>query len=651
MLNVDDKEFLDYLKAENEHAKHWFDSNADLTTSIVEEIKARVQETDQSPAVRSGTWWYVSRTVEGLSYPIHCRATSRELAETTDADLILDQNIEADGHDFFDLGAFEPNPTHRYIAWSSDTAGNEHYTLRIRDASTGLDLGDTIPDTTWGGVAWSADSKHLFYVVADDTERPFQVRRHKIGTPLTDDEIVFTDNDERFFVGIELTRSGRFIIIHSGSKTSSEIHLLDASTPLTEPQCVRPRTDNVEYSVDDWGHTLVITTNLDAEDFCIMTAPHDDPSKWTEFVSHQPGHRITAAEPFEHTLAVHEWVNAQPRIRLVNTDGESRLIELTQSPHDIEFGPNENFSADELRVRVQSLTQPSTIIDINIHDLSHNVIRQTPTPGVNLADYVSERHWATADDGTNVPYDIVRHKDHHGALPAVIYAYGSYEISLPPWFSVARLSLLDRGLAWVLVHPRGGGELGRHWYLNGKFLSKRNTFTDVITATKDAVSRQLIDGERLAIRGGSAGGLMVGACITIEPQLFASAVAEVPFVDVVSTMSDPSLPLTVTEWEEWGDPRSEPYASYIESYSPYDNTRPANYPALLITAGLHDPRVSVHEPAKWTARLREVRTNDAPLLFKTEMGAGHGGPSGRYAAWEDEARTLTFLLETLTVTT
>ena len=347
MLNVDDKEFLDYLKAENEHAKNWFDSNADLTTTIVEEIRSRVQETDQSPAVRSGTWWYVSRTVEGLSYPIHCRATSRELAETTDADLILDQNIEADRHDFFDLGAFEPDPTHRYIAWSSDTEGNEHYTLRIRDASTGLDLGDTIPDTTWGGVAWSADSKHLFYVVADDTERPFQVRRHKIGTPLTDDEIVFTDNDERFFVGIELTRSGRFIIIHSGSKTSSEIHLLDASTPLTEPQCVRPRTDNVEYSVDDWGHTLVITTNLDAEDFCIMTAPHDDPSKWTEFVSHQLGHRITAAEPFEHTLAVHEWVNAQPRIRLVNTDGESRLIELTQSPHDIEFGPNENFSADE----------------------------------------------------------------------------------------------------------------------------------------------------------------------------------------------------------------------------------------------------------------------------------------------------------------
>jgi oligopeptidase B len=477
------------------------------------------------------------------------------------------------------------------------------------------------------------------------------VRRHEIGAPLTNDEIVFTDNDERFFVGIELTRSGRFIIIHSGSKTSSEIHLLDASTPLAEPQCVRPRTENVEYSVDDWGHTLVITTNLDAEDFCIMTAPHDDPSKWTDFVSHQPGHRITAAEPFEHTLAVHEWVNAQPRIRLVNTDGESRPIELTQSPHDIEFGPNENFSSDELRVRVQSLTQPSTIIDINIHDLSHHVIRHTPTPGVDLENYVSERHWATADDGTDVPYDVVRHKDYGGPLP---------QSSTP----MAHTKFpFHRGFRWLGSHSSTVDSPGCLYTLEAavnlvasgtsteSFLSKRNTFTDVIAATKDAVSRQLIDGEKLAIRGGSAGGLMVGACITIEPQLFASAVAEVPFVDVVSTMSDPSLPLTITEWEEWGDPRSEPYASYIESYSPYDNTRPANYPALLITAGLHDPRVSVHEPAKWTARLREVRTNDAPLLFKTEMGAGHGGPSGRYAAWEDEARTLTFLLETVTITT
>ena len=647
MLDVTDKEFLSYLEAENGYAQGWFDANADLTATIVEEIRSRVQETDQSPAVRAGNWWYSSRTVEGLSYPIHCRATSRDEAETDEADVVLDQNLEAEGHEFFDLGAFEPNHQHSLIAWSADTAGNEHYTLRIRDTTTGLDLNDLIPDTTWGGVAWSANSEHLFYVVADDTERPYQVRRHRVGAPTENDEIVCTDLDERFYVGIELTRSGRFIIIHSGSKTSSEVHLLNATKPLNDPVCVRPRVENIEYTVDDWGDVLVITTNLEAEDFCVMTATHDDPGGWTPFIPHEPGHRITAAEPFAQVLAVHEWVTAQPRIRLINADGTSRTIELADQPHDIEFGANETFDTETLRVRVQSLTQPSTVIDVKLDDLNHEIIRQTPTPGVNLDNYVSERHWATADDGTKIPYDIVRHKDHAGALPAVIYAYGSYEISLPPWFSVARLSLLDRGFAWLLVHPRGGGELGRQWYLNGKFLNKRNTFTDVIAATKDAIAQGLINDQQLGIRGGSAGGLMVGACITMEPELFTSAVAEVPFVDVVSPMSDPSLPLTVTEWEEWGDPRTEPYASYIESYSPYDNTQPGNYPAILITAGLNDPRVSVHEPAKWAARLRAVRTNNAPLLLKTEMGAGHGGPSGRYAAWEDEAKTLTFLIQTV----
>ena len=646
MLNVDDERFLQYLHDENAYAQQWFDEHRELTTTIVEEIRSRVQETDQSPAVSAGNWWYSTRTVEGLSYPIHCRASSPTEAEGPTAEIILDQNTEAEGHEFFDLGAFEPDHQHQLVAWSADTAGNEHYTLRIRDIGTGTDLDDTIPDTTWGGVAWSTDSRHLFYVVADDTERPYQVRRHEIGTPTSSDEIVFTDQDERFYVGIELTRSGRYIVIHSGSKTSSEVHLIDASHPLSEPQCVRPRAEHVEYSVDDWEQTLVITTNLDAEDFQIMTAPHDNPSDWTTFVAHEPGRRITAVEPFQGVLAIHQWANAQPQIRLIDSEGNSRTINLQQEPHDIEFGANENFITDTIRIRLQSLTQPSTVIDVQLNDLSHHIIRQTPTPNVTLDDYVSERHWASAEDGTTVPYDIVRHRGHHGAVPAVIYAYGSYEISLPPWFSVARLSLLDRGLAWILVHPRGGGELGRQWYLNGKFLHKRNTFSDVIAATNDAISRGLIDGERLAIRGGSAGGLMVGACITMQPNLYSSAVAEVPFVDVVSTMSDPTLPLTVTEWEEWGDPRSEPYASYIESYSPYDNTHPADYPAIFITAGLNDPRVSVHEPAKWAARLREVRTNDAPLLFKTEMGAGHGGPSGRYAAWEDEARTLTFILET-----
>ncbi|MEY2957951.1 MAG: hypothetical protein RLZZ01_519, partial [Actinomycetota bacterium] len=316
---------------------------------------------------------------------------------------------------------------------------------------------------------------------------------------------------------------------------------------------------------------------------------------------------------------------------------------------DVEFGPNEVWDTGVVRLTHQSLTTPARVLDVDVRTGATTVVKQTPTPNVELANYVSERRWATAVDGTQVPVDVVRHVDtpFDGTAPCCVYGYGSYEVSMPPWFSVARLSLLDRGFVWALVHPRGGGELGRQWYLDGKLLNKRNTFTDTLAVCDHLVDTGVAAPDRLAIRGGSAGGLLVGACVTMRPDRFAAAVAEVPFVDVVATMSDPTLPLTVTEWEEWGDPRSEPFASYIASYSPYDNTVPGPYPALYITAGLNDPRVSYHEPAKWTAKLRSVRTDDRPLILRTEMGAGHGGPSGRYDAWRDEARVLTFLLNTL----
>ena len=647
MRNTADPAFIKYLESENVHTNAWFSALEDTTQTIFSEIVSRVQETDNSAPVRYGDWWYVSRTVEGLSYQIHCRAHSAVEANTEAAEILLDQNALAEGYDFFDLGAFEPDPSHRFLAWSADVDGNEHYTLRIRDTTTGQDLADIIPDTTWGGIAWSQDASELFYVVADDTERPFEVRRHTLGTGTETDAVVWSEPDERFYVGIGTTRSGRYLVIHSSSKTTSEVHLIPTDSPRSSPTCVRPRVEGVDYSVDDWGHSLVVLTNFEAEDFMVATAPHEAPEVWTPLVPHTPGRRITSLEPFSTTLAIHSWSNAEPTITLLGIDGTTRVIDMGDEPHDIEFGPNENFECAELRVHTQSLTRPATVVDISLDDLSHRVVKTTPTPGVNLDDYVASRYWATADDGTKVPYDIVRRRDTTTAAPTVVYAYGSYEVSLPPWFSVARLSLLDRGVNWMLVHPRGGGELGRRWYLEGKLLNKRHTFTDVIATTRDAIERGLADPKRIGIRGGSAGGLMVGACVTLEPSLYTSAVAEVPFVDVVSTMSDPTLPLTVTEWDEWGDPRTEPFATYIESYSPYDNTAVGDYPALLITAGLNDPRVSVHEPAKWTAKLRALRTNDRPLLLRTEMGAGHAGPSGRYSAWREEAQTLTFLLDTL----
>ncbi len=642
----DDPDTIAYLEAENAVSDAWFGEHRDLVDELFGEIKSRVQETDTSAPVPVDDWYYSARTEEGRSYPIHCRGRS---AVTATDDLVLDQNVEAEGHEFFDLGAFEVSPDHRLLAWSGDLCGDEHYTLRIRDIAHQRDLDDEISDTTWAGVAWSSDGTHLFYVEADEQERPYRVMRHRLGSAQSDDVEVFADPDERFFVGIASTRSREWIVIHSGSKQTSETWLLAAGDPGAAPTCARPREDDVEYHFDHWGDRFVILTNHDAVDFRVMQAPLDDPSAWTELVSHQAGRRITNIEPFADHLALHEWDRAQPAIRIVRRDGSTVTLEIDPEPHDVEFGPNEQWDTTSVRLVHQSLTSPSRVIDVDVLSGEITLVKQTPTPNVRLDRYVAQRVWTVAADGTQIPVDLVRHVDTptDGSAPCCVYGYGSYEVSLPPWFSVARLSLLDRGVIWALVHPRGGGELGRQWYLDGKLLNKRNTFTDTLAACEHLVTAGFADRERVAIRGGSAGGLLVGACVTLEPARFRSAVAEVPFVDVTNTMSDPTLPLTVTEWEEWGDPRAEPFASYIESYAPYDNTVAADYPAIFITAGLNDPRVSYHEPAKWIARLRDVRTNELPLLLRTEMGAGHAGPSGRYDAWREEARVLTFLLRTL----
>lgn len=646
LLDRDDPDTVAYLEAENAHAEAWFDGNRELLDELFQEIRSRVQETDTSAPVLSGGWYYVGRTEEGQSYPIHCR---RRSADAASDQLVLDQNAEAEGHEFFDLGAFEVSPDHKSLAWSSDTNGDEHYTLRIRDIETQRDSDDELHDTTWAGVAWSRDGSQLLYVEADELERPYRVMRHRLGTPQSDDVEVFVDHDERFYVGVGMTRSEEWIVIHSGSKLSSENWLLPSDDVETSPTCVRARQDDFEYQVDHWADRFVILTNDDAIDFRVMTAPTDKPNEWSGFVPHEPGRRITSIEPFADFLALHEWHHAQPQIRIVQHDGSSAVLPIDDAPHDIEFGPNEEWVTTSLRLIHQSLTSPTRIIDVDVATTEITVVKQTPTPNVELGNYVATREWATANGGTQVPIDVVRHIDTalDGTAACCVYGYGSYEISTPPWFSVGRLSLLDRGAVWALVHPRGGGELGRNWYLDGKLLTKRNTFTDTLAACEHLAASGLVARDRIAIRGGSAGGLLVGACVTMEPDRFKTAVAEVPFLDVVTTMSDPSLPLTITEWEEWGDPRDEPFASYMLSYSPYDHTTIRDYPAIFITAGLNDPRVSYHEPAKWAAKLRDVRTNNEVLLLRTEMGAGHAGPSGRYDAWREEARVLTFLLRTL----
>jgi oligopeptidase B len=649
MRNVDDPELLAYLRAENDAADAFFAPHGDVIEAVFGEIRSRVQETDISTPVEFGPWWYVTSTTEGSSYPVHHRGP--DAARATDQ-ILLDENVEAHGHDYFDLGAFDVSMDHRFVAWSMDTVGDERYTLRIRDLSTGVDLDEHLDDTANAGVAWSSDGTWLFYVTADEQQRPSTVWRHRIGTERSDDAIVFNEPDERFFVGVGSTRSEAWIVISSASRTTADARLIATADPTAEPRVVLPRRDDVEYGIDHWGDSFVMHTNDDAVDFRLLVAPEGadwtEMSAWSELIPHEPGRRIIGVDAFADHLLIHEWAAAQPRLRLVFRDRTERLVDLGDEPHDIEPTTNPQWATDLVRFTVQSLSRPTTLYDEHVGTGERTLLRQVPTPNVDLDAYRSERIWVTADDGTRVPLDVVRHVDTpiDGTAPGVLYGYGAYEASLPPWFSVARLSMLDRGWVWALAHPRGGGELGRQWYLDGKLETKQNTFGDTIACGEHLVAQRFVAPERLALRGGSAGGLLAGACMTQRPDLFRSVVAEVPFVDVVNTMSDPTLPLTVTEWEEWGDPRTEPYASCMLAYAPYENTVPAEYPAVYATAGLNDPRVSVHEPAKWVARLRDVSTGSAPIVLRTELDAGHGGPTGRYDAWRDEARTIAFLLAT-----
>jgi oligopeptidase B len=642
----DDPETIAYLEQENSYYDTWVSGRTALVDELYDEVRSRVQETDESAPVHDAGWWYLRRTVAGSDYAIHCRGRS---AESAGEQVVLDENVEAEGHDFFALGALEISADGNLAAWSSDTDGSERFTLRVRDLSSGTELGDVLVDTSWAGVAWSADNAYLFYAKPDEQMRPYQIWRHRLGTAQNDDVLIYEDLDERFYVWVALTRSREWIVIECGSKTSAEARLLPSGDPTAEPIVVRPRVDDLEYTIDHWGDRFVVVTNLDAEDFRVMTAPLEAPGDWTELVAHVPGRRITAAEPFAGHLVIHEWADAQTRLRFLFRDGETRIVELGSEPHVVRVGANPEYDAPFVRFGYESFTVPTTVYDEDVRTGERVMRKRLAVPNADLSRYTATREWATADDGTKVPVDIVRRADLQpdGSHPCLVYGYGSYEFAIEPSFAPARLSLLDRGVVWALVHPRGGGELGRRWYREGKLLNKRNTFTDTIACASHVVSLGWASRDRLALRGRSAGGLLVGACVTMRPDLFAAALAEVPFVDVVNTMNDTTLPLTVTEWEEWGDPREEPWASYMRSYSPYENTVPADYPALYVTAGLNDPRVSYHEPAKWVARLRATRTNDALIVFRCEMGSGHGGASGRYERWRDEARAMAFVLTTI----
>jgi oligopeptidase B len=654
----ENREVIDYLEAENAYTAEVLAPTQALQDRIFDEIRNRVQETDVSPPARKGPWDYFTRTFEGSQYALHGRRPAGS-PDGEDETVLLDENVLADGLDFFSLGGLALSPDQRRLAYAFDDDGGEQHTLRFRDLDTGGDLPDVI-DGVYYGLAWANDDATIFYVRPDDAMRPFQVWRHTLGTD--DDVLVYEEMDERFFVSVGRARSGGTIVLSSDSKLTSESRLLDPDDPTAPARVVEPRTDDLEYDVEhhvaaDGAEQLFVLTNADgATNFKLVRAPVDAPGRasWTDVVGHRDDVKLDGVDVFRDFLVLSERANGLEQLRVLGLADPSldRVLTMDDPAYSTWIADNLEFDTPSFRLGYTSLVAPTSAFDETVATGERRLVKRTPVlGGFDAAEYTSARLWATAPDGTQVPMSVVHRKDTpvDGTAPALLYGYGSYESSVDPTFSTIRLSLLDRGFVFAIAHIRGGGELGRPWYEHGKLREKRNTFTDFVACAEHLCATGYTSPARLGIRGGSAGGLLMGAVTNLRPDLFRAVVAEVPFVDVVTTMQDVDLPLTVTEWEEWGNPLDDPddYA-YMKSYSPYDNVEAVDHPAILVTAGLNDPRVSYWEPAKWVAKLRALRTDDRTLLLKTEMGAGHGGPSGRYDAWRDEAMTLAFLINELT---
>ncbi|MCP5033469.1 MAG: S9 family peptidase [Actinomycetia bacterium] len=677
----DDEAVVKHLEAENAYTDVVLSSVQDLQESLFSEIKNRIKEDDLSAPVSKDDWAYYSRTEEGLAYPIHCRrhldrtapgsdgasprGTGSADNDRADEVILLDENVEGAAAEFFDVGPFDVSPDHRLLFWGWDVTGDERYTATVRDLSTGIDGQERLDDVSTAS-AWALDNRTLFYVRPDEAYRPFQVWRHRLGTDQSEDELVFTEPDERFFVSVGLERDESFIQIAVSSKVTDEVWVIPADQPMTEPRLVAERRQGVEYGVAHHGDRFIILTNDGgAENFKLVSVPDHDPGpeNWEDL----PVDDVEAANDVETSVMISDFdvsadhlilferAHGATRIRVRRwSDGSVTEIDQPEAVSTVWPGANPEFTSTTLRYGYSSMVTPASLFTVDLETGERTLLKQQEVLGsFDPDEYVTERHWAEAEDGARIPISIVYRSDQsEGPRPCVLYAYGAYEMSMDPTFSSARLSLLDRGFSFAIAHVRGGGEMGRRWYLDGKFEHKHNTFDDVVACARHLVDEGVTTPAQLVLRGGSAGGLMAGAVVNQAPELFAAVVAQVAFVDALNTMLDPSLPLTVTEWEEWGNPaESESIYQAMRAYAPYENVHPADYPSVMATGGLNDSRVGYWEPAKWVQVLRRQTTGQEPILLWTDLGAGHGGPSGRYDAWREEARILTYILWALGLTT
>jgi oligopeptidase B len=681
LRDAESPDTLAHLEAENAYTDARTAHLEGLREQIFSEIRSHTLETDLSVPYRIGDWWYYGRSHEDKQYGASCRCPVRGPDDWTPPQLdatepvpgeqvLLDADVLAEGHDFFSLGSVAVSPDARLLAFSTDVVGDERYLLQVKDLTTGELLPDQVPDTMGGGT-WDRRGTTLFYSTPDDAWRPDKLWRHVLGTPVEDDVVVHHETDERFWTGVGRSRSNRFLVRASGSRTTSEYAILDADDPTGEFRVVAPRRDGVEYSVEHaviaGRDRLLVLHNDGAENYALASAPVDatSPDQWEPLLPHDPAVRLEDVDAFEGHLLVSQRSGGLTQLRVLTLDphspdgnglGDDFLIEFDEEVHTVGSGGNPEFGQPTVRLGYVTLADPAAVYDFDVARRELTLLKRTPVlPGpdgtaFDRSRYVQSREWAVAADGTRVPISIVVPTDapRDGSMPMVLYGYGSYEESIDPSFSIARLSLLDRGIGYAIAHVRGGGEMGRHWYDDGKLLRKKNTFTDFVACARHLAAKGWTSADRLAAEGGSAGGLLMGVVANTDPDSFAAVRATVPFVDALTTILDPSLPLTVIEWEEWGNPLEDPEAyAYMKSYTPYENVTAQRYPAILAETSLHDTRVLFVEPAKWVARLRATAEDSDDVLLRTRMSAGHGGVSGRHNSWRERAFGLAWLVDRL----
>ena len=649
----DNPEVLAYLEAENDYTGAMMAHTADLQRTLFREFKERIKQTDESVPYRRGDYFYYSRMDEGKDYPIYAR---RKGSLEADEEIVLDVNEMAAGHEgYYRASGLDLSHDHNLLAFGVDTVGRRIYTIQVKNLSTGEMLPDVIPDVT-ANITWANDNKTFFYTRQDPTTlRSYQIWRHTLGSDPSRDVLVYEEADETFNCGVGKTKSERYVFIGCEQTMASEYRFIDANQPSSEFKILQKRQRGHEYDVEHFGDHFFIRTNDQAKNFRLMKTPVRKTSmeNWTEVIGHRDDVYLQSFEIFKNYLVVTERKEGLRELRVMPWDGGDE--------HYLEFGepaylayPTDNYDFDTpvLRYHYESMTTPGSVFDYDMATRKKTLLKEDEVlGGFDKTNYVTERLYATARDGIRVPISIVYRKglERDGDNPLLLYAYGSYGYSRDASFSAYRISLLDRGVAYAIAHVRGGQEMGRWWYEDGKLLKKKNTFTDFIDVAKYLVEEQWTTPERMACQGGSAGGLLIGAVVNMAPEMFAAAHAAVPFVDVVTTMLDDSIPLTTGEFDEWGNPAQKEYYDYMKSYSPYDNVEAKDYPALLVTTGLHDSQVQYFEPAKWVARLRSKKTGDNVLILKTEMEAGHGGGSARDKRYEETAFDYAFLLDRMGV--